>query len=185
MAKITSGPKTKRKGGGVAAKARAVAALESDLASASTIIVTEYRGLTVQELQDFRRKLRPRGVEYHVVKNSLFGRAAELSKKIGLRELLTGPSAVAIGSGDEVDLAKGLVEESRGYKAFKIVGAYVGGRTITGDDVLSLAKLPARIQLQAILVGSLQAPLAQTIATLQAPLANLVRVLQARGQHAA
>jgi len=185
MAKIKSGPKTKRKGGGVAAKAKAVAALESDIASASTIIVTEYRGLTVQELQDFRRKLRPRGVEYHVVKNSLFGRAAEQSKKTGLRELLSGPTAIAIGSGDEVDLAKSLVEESRGYKAFKIVGAYVGGRAMTAADVQSLAKLPARIQLQAMLVGSLQAPLSQVVATLQAPLANLVRVLQARGQQAA
>jgi large subunit ribosomal protein L10 len=185
MAKIKSGPKTKRKGGGVAAKAKAVTALESDIASASTIIVTAYRGLTVQELQDLRRKLRPRGVEYHVVKNSLFGRAADRAKKAGLRELLTGPTAIAIGSGDEVDLAKGLVEESRGYKAFKIVGAYVGGRAMSGEDVQALAKLPARIQLQAILVGSIQAPLAQAVATLQAPLANLVRVLQARGQHAA
>ncbi len=185
MAKIKSGPKTKRKGGGVAAKAKAVTVLESDIASASTIIVTQYRGLTVQELQDLRRKLRPRGVEYHVVKNSLFGRAADGAKKIGLRELLSGPTAVAIGSGDEVELAKGLVEESRGYKAFKIVGAYIGGRAMTGDDVQSLAKLPARIQLQALFVGSLQAPLVQTVATLQAPLANLIRVLQARGQQAA
>ena len=56
---------------------------------------------------------------------------------------------------------------------------------MSGEDVQALAKLPARIQLQAILVGSIQAPLAQTVATLQAPLANLIRVLQARGQHAA
>ncbi len=185
MAKTKSGPKTKRKGGGVAAKAQAVTALEADIASASTIIVTQYRGLTVQELQDLRRKLRPRGVEYHVVKNSLFGRAADGSKKIGLRALLTGPTAVALGSGDEVDLAKGLVEETRAYKAFKIVGAYVGGRAISGEDVQSLAKLPAKIQLQATLVGSLQAPLAQAVATLQAPLSTLIRVLEARGQQAA
>jgi len=104
---------------------------------------------------------------------------------MGLRELLTGPTAVALGSGDEVEMAKGLVEETRAYKAFKIVGAYVGGRAMTGEDVQSLAKLPARIQLQATLVGSIQAPLAQAVATLQAPLATLIRVLEARGQQAA
>lgn len=114
MAKVKTGPKTKRKGGGIPAKAKAVAGLQGQLENATAIIVTEYRGLTVAELQDLRRKLRPKGVEYHVVKNSLFQRAAEGSGRGAIRSLLTGPTAVALGTSDEVDLAKGLIEFAAG-----------------------------------------------------------------------
>ena len=71
MAKIKTGPKVKRKGGGVPAKAAKVGDIATLVSKSPTIIVTEYRGLTVRELQDLRRKLRPKGVDYHVVKNTL------------------------------------------------------------------------------------------------------------------
>ncbi|MDP9321931.1 MAG: 50S ribosomal protein L10 [Chloroflexota bacterium] len=185
MAKVKTGPKTKRKGGGVPAKAKAVEGLREQLERSTAIIVTEYRGLTVAELQGLRRKLRPKGVEYHVVKNSLFSRAAEGSGRGALRSLLTGPTAVALGTTDEVDLAKGLIEETRAFKTLKIVGGFLGGRAMSGEDVQSLARLPSKLQLQANLVGSLQAPLAQAVAVLQAPLAQLVRILNAKSQQAA
>ncbi len=185
MAKVKTGPKTKRKGGGIPAKAKAVTALQADLERASAVIVTAYRGLKVAELQDLRRKLRPRGVEYHVVKNSLFRRAADAAGQGALQSLLTGPSAVALGSSDEVELAKALVDEIRTFKALKIVGGLLAGQAMSADDVQALAKLPPRSHLQAMLVGSLQAPLSQTVATLQAPLAQLVRILDAKSQQAA
>ena len=185
MAKVKTGPKTKRKGGGIPAKAKAVTGLQHELENASAVIVTEYRGLTVAELQELRRKLRPRGVEYHVVKNSLFGRAADGSGRGALRTLLTGPTAVALGNSDEVEFAKGLIDETRMYKSLKIVGGFLGGRTMNATDVQALAKLPGKLQLQAMLVGSLQAPLAQAVAVLQAPLAQLIRVLEAKVQKAA
>jgi large subunit ribosomal protein L10 len=183
MAKIKTGPKVKRKGGGVAAKSVKVDALANDFAGASTMIVTEYRGLKVQELQDLRRKLRPRGVEYHVVKNTLFARAAEKAGRGGMRSLLVGPTAVAVPSSgaDEVELAKSLVEETRAFKAFRIMGAFVSGRAMTAEDVQALAKLPGRAQLQAQLVGTLQSPLASVTGVLQAPLANLIHVFNSRG----
>jgi large subunit ribosomal protein L10 len=185
MAKVKTGPKTKRKGGGIPAKAKAVDAIAADLDRASAVIVTEYRGLTVAELQDLRRKLRPRGVEYHVVKNSLFGRAADKGGRGVLRSLLSGPTAVALGKSDEVELAKSFIEETRTFKALKIVGGLLGGRAMSADEVQALAKLPPKAQLQAMLVGTLQAPLSQTIATLQAPLAQLIRILDAKAQKAA
>jgi large subunit ribosomal protein L10 len=185
MAKVKTGPKTKRKGGGVPAKAKAVEALQQELERSTAIIVTEYRGLTVAELQSLRRKLRPKGVEYHVVKNSLFGRAAEGSGRAALRSLLSGPTAVALGTSDEVDLAKGLIDETRTFKTLKIIGGFLGGRLMSADDVQALAKLPSKLQLQATLVGSLTAPLAQTVAVLQAPLAQLIRILNAKSQQAA
>jgi len=184
MAKVKTGPKTKRKGGGVPAKAKAVEGLQARLEGANAIIVTEYRGLTVAELQGLRRKLRPKGVEYHVVKNSLFGRAADGSGRRGLRSLLSGPTAVALGTGDEVELAKGLIDETKTFKALRIVGGFLSGRAMNAADVAALAKLPSKLHLQATLVGSLQAPLSQTVAVLQAPLVQLIRVLNAKAQAA-
>jgi large subunit ribosomal protein L10 len=181
LAKIKTGPKVKRKGGGVAAKSRKVDDLATQMANDPLIVVTEYRGLKVGELQELRRRLRPRGVEYHVVKNSLFARAAEKSGKGELRSLLAGPTAVALSTGEEVDLAKSLVDETRALKALKILGAFMGGRALTADEVQSLARLPGRPQLQATLVGTLQAPLASLVGVLTAAHGNLVRVLQARG----
>ncbi|MBM4409055.1 MAG: 50S ribosomal protein L10 [Chloroflexi bacterium] len=181
MAKgVKTGPRVKRKGGGQPAKARHVDELVGGLGSSSAVIVTEYRGLKVKELQDLRARLRPRGVEYHVVKNSLFARAAEKSGRGAMRPMLTGPTAVAYGSIDEVELARTVVEETRTYRALKIVGGFVGGSVVQGDEVTALSQLPGRQQLRAEIVGSLQAPLGQLVATLQAPLGNLVRVLQAR-----
>ena len=181
MAKIKTGPKVKRKGGGVAAKAKKVEGLAEELDGTVSLVVTEYRGLKVGELQELRRRLRPRGIEYHVVKNSLFARAAEQSGKGELRTILAGPTAVAFGKVDEVELAKSLVDEARVLKALKVLGAFIGGRAMGADDVTSLARLPGRPQLQATFVGTLQAPLAQVVGVLTAAHGNLVRVLTARG----
>jgi large subunit ribosomal protein L10 len=181
LAKIKTGPKVKRKGGGIPAKAKKVEGLVSDLAGDISLVVTEYRGLKVGELQALRRRLQPRGIRYHVVKNSLFARAAEQSGKGELRSMLSGPTAVAIGDGDEVELAKTLVDEARTLKALRILGALIGGRAMGVEDVQTLARLPGRPQLQATIVGSIQAPLAQIVGVLTAAQSNLVRVLQARG----
>src|SRR6202158_795226 len=180
MAKVKTGPKVKRKGGGIPAKSRAVDALAEQLRGATAVIVTDYRGLKVGELQDLRRRLRPKRVEYHVVKNSLFTRAAAKTERAGLASLLAGPTAVALGSIDEVELAKSMVDEARVLKSLRILGAYIGGQTMSADDIQVLARLPSRAYLQGQLVGRLQAPLAQLTGLFQAPFQNLVHVLTAR-----
>lgn len=180
MAKVKTGPKVKRKGGGVPAKAKQVDALAEQIANSQAVVVTEYRGMTVQDLQDLRRRLRPKGVEYHVVKNSLFRRAAEQSGR-AMTQLLVGPIAVALGAIDEVDLAKGIVDETRTVKTLKIMGAWVGGQLMRAEDVHSLAKLPPRLQLHAMFVGTLQAPLASVVGVLTAAHGQLIRVLNAKG----
>lgn len=179
MAKVKTGPKVKRKGGGVPAKSKKVASLAEQIAGSKAVVVTEYRGMTVQDLQDLRRRLRPKGVEYHVVKNSLFRRAAEQSGR-AMTEIMVGPTAVALGDIDEVELAKGIVDETRTLKTLKITGAWVGGQIMRAEDVQSLAKLPPRLQLQATFVGTLQAPLASVVGTLTAAHGQLIRVLQAK-----
>ena len=182
MAKLKTGPKVKRKGGGIPAKSRAVDALAEQLRGSTAVIVTDYRGLKVGELQELRKRLRPKQVEYHVVKNSLFTRAAAKTERGGLASLLSGPTAVALGNVDEVELAKSMVDEARVLKALKILGAYIGGQAMSVDDVQSLAKLPSRAYLQGQIVGSLQAPLAQLTGLFQAPAQNLIHVLTARSQ---
>ncbi|MBU6423955.1 MAG: 50S ribosomal protein L10 [Chloroflexota bacterium] len=188
MAKVKTGPKVKRKGGGVAAKAQKVGQLQEDVASASAIVVTEYRGLRVGDLQELRRKLRPRGVEYQVVKNSLFARAAEAAGRAAMRPLLSGPTAVAFpakgGKADEVEVARALVDELRTFRALKIVGGVIGPRVYSAEEVQILARLPSRPQLQATIVGSIQAPLGNLTGTLSAPFSQLIRVFAARGSAA-
>ena len=165
-------------------KVEQVEELKSTLKEASAFILTDYRGLKVQEMADLRRRLRPRGVEYHVVKNTLLVRAAAESGLPDLKPLLVGPSALAFTRGDEVDLAKGFVEETRALRTVRISGGVAGGRLLTTSDIQSLATLPGRAQLQATLVGTLQAPLGQLTATLMAPLRELVATLAARGAQA-
>lgn len=185
MAKIKTGPKVKRKGGGVPAKAAKVGDIATMVSKSPTIIVTEYRGLTVRELQDLRRKLRPKGVDYHVVKNTLFARAADQAGRTEMRSLLSGPTAVAVASDgeagiDEVEMARSLVDEMKTFKALKIVGALLGPKLFSPEDVQSLAKLPSRPQLQATFVGTLQAPLANVVGLLTAAQSQLIRTLQAK-----
>lgn len=185
MAKVKTGPKVKRKGGGVAAKAQQVSALSERIGGAPAILMTEYRGLSVQDLQDLRRKLRTKGVEYRVVKNTLFSRAAADSGRSAIAPLLTGPTAIAVPVAgqriDEVEIARSLVDEQRTFKALKITGALIGQRAFGPDDVTALSRLPSRPQLQATLVGVLQAPLTNVVGTLRAPFATLVHVFTARG----
>src|SRR5207245_6961935 len=128
----------------IPAKAKKVEGLAGELAGSVSLVVTEYRGLKVGELQELRRRLRPRGIEDHVVKNSLFARAAEQSGKSDLRSLLAGPTAVAVGDGDGGDLAKSLVDEARTLKALRILGALLRCRAMSPHDVSSLARLPGR-----------------------------------------
>ncbi len=184
MAKIKTGPKVRRKGGGVAAKADKVSALASTIGDARSIVLTEYRGLTVQDLQDLRRKLRAKGVEYHVVKNTLFERAASGSGRAAITPLLAGPTAIALPGGggrvDEVELARALVDEMRTFKALKLTGALIGDRAYGADDVTALSRLPSRPQLLGTLVGTITAPLGDLTSTLGAPLATLIHVLSAR-----
>src|SRR5688500_20316396 len=108
MAKVKTGPKVKRKGGGVLAKAKQVDALAEQISASKAVVVTEYRGMTVQDLQDLRRRLRPKGVEYHVVKNSRFRRAAEQSGRA--RTAMMGrPTAGALG-----DIERGATPKGTG-----------------------------------------------------------------------
>lgn len=154
------------------AKRETVAELREELANARTMIVSEYRGLTVKEIAEIRRALRKQDVTYRVVKNRLMRIAATDSVGEALSPLLTGPTAIAFGT-DETGTAKAVLDATRPYKIVRITGGVLGDRAIDADDVTRLAALPPREVLLAKLAGGMQAPVGTLVGLLAAPLRGL------------
>jgi large subunit ribosomal protein L10 len=155
------------------AKEATVAELREQLANARTMIVSEYRGLTVKEIAEIRRALTKQDVTYRVVKNRLMRIAAADSVGTALDPLLTGPTAIAFGT-DEAATAKAVLDATRPYnKIVRITGGVLGDRAIDADAVTRLAALPAREVLLAKLAGGMQAPVGTLAGLFAAPLRNL------------
>jgi len=155
------------------AKEATVAELREELTNARTMIISEYRGLTVKEIAEIRRALRKQDVRYRVVKNRLLRIAAEGSVREALHPMLTGPTAIAFGA-DEAGTAKAVLDATRPYnKVVRIKGAVLGDKSIDADAVTRLAALPSREVLLAKLAGGMQAPVATLAGLLSAPLRNL------------
>ena len=168
------------------AKRETVAALREELSRNPTLIVSEYRGLSVKEIAEIRRALRKQDVSYRVVKNRLLKIAAEGAVADALTPLLTGPTAIAFGT-DEASTAKAVIDATRPYnRIVKITGAVLGDRSIDADGVTRLATLPSREVLLAKLAGGMVSPIATLGGLLGANLRNLGNALvQVRDQKAA
>ena len=167
------------------AKREAVAELREALASSRTLIVSEYRGLTVREIAEIRRALRKQDVAYRVVKNRLMKIAASDTVGEALSPLLTGPTAIAFGD-DESSTAKAVIDATRPFRQVTITGGVLGNRAIDADGVRNLATLPSREVLLAKLAGGMQSPVGTLAGLLVANVRNLGSVLaQVRDQKAA
>jgi large subunit ribosomal protein L10 len=160
------------------AKREVVAELREQLSRNRTLIVSEYRGLTVKEIAEIRRSLRKQDVSYRVVKNRLMRIAAADTVGSALDSLLVGPTAIAFGN-DESATAKAVIDAIRPYKQVRITGAVLGARSIDGDGVVRLAALPPRDTLLAQLAGAFAAPLATTAGLFDAPLRDVVGLMAA------
>ncbi|HJP87894.1 MAG TPA: 50S ribosomal protein L10 [Candidatus Limnocylindrales bacterium] len=160
------------------AKQATVAELREQLANNRTLIVSEYRGLTVREIGEIRRALRKQGVSYRVVKNRLMKIAADDSVRSALDALLVGPTAIAFGN-DEGATAKVVIDTMRPFKQVKITGAVLGDRAIDGDGVTRLASLPSRETLLSQIAGAIAAPMATTAGLFDAPLRDIVGLVAA------
>jgi large subunit ribosomal protein L10 len=155
------------------AKREAVAQLKDELSAASTMIVSEYRGLKVTEIAEIRRSLRKQNVSYRVVKNRLMRIAATESGNDALPPMLTGPTAIAFGNGDEAAIAKAVLDATKPYKIVTIKGGVLGTRAIDADGVTRLATLPPRDVLLAQIAGAIAAPMASLAGLFDAPLRDL------------
>ena len=166
------------------AKRETVAELRQALAGSRTLIVSEYRGLTVKEIAEIRRALRKQDVSYRVVKNRLLRIAAADTIGEALGPLLIGPTAIAFGD-DESATAKAVLDATRPYKLVTVTGGVLGDRPIDADGVRTLANLPSREVLLAKLAGGMQAPVATLAGLLAANIRNLGYALsQVRDQKA-
>jgi large subunit ribosomal protein L10 len=162
-------------------KERLVAALTDRLREAETLLVADYRGLTVTEIDGLRTQLLQHGARFQVVKNTLTRRAAEAAGAEALLTLLDGPTAIAFleADGDPVAVAKALADVARTGRMLVIRGGILDGATITAEEVEELAKLPPEDVLRAQLVGALTGPL-QVVGLFAAPMRDFVGVLAAR-----
>jgi large subunit ribosomal protein L10 len=163
-------------------KERLVAELSDRLKNTQTLIVADYRGLTVTDIDKLRGELLEHGARFQVVKNTLTRRAAEEAGADALLALLDGPTAIAFleTDGDPVAVAKALSNAARDTKVLQIRGGILDGSTIGEDEVKSLATLPPADVLRGQLVSAVTGPLMTVVGLFTAPLRDLVNVLDAR-----
>jgi large subunit ribosomal protein L10 len=163
-------------------KERLVAELSDRLKNTRTLIVADYRGLTVTDIDKLRGELLEHGARFQVVKNTLTRRAAEEAGADALLALLDGPTAIAFleTDGDPVAVAKALSNAARDTKVLQIRGGILDGSTIGEDEVKSLATLPPADVLRGQLVSAVAGPLMTVVGLFTAPLRDLVNVLDAR-----
>ena len=163
-------------------KERLVAELTERLRSTETLVVADYRGLTMPQIDDLRTKLLEHGARFAVVKNTLTKRAAELAGADALLALLEGPTAIAFleSNGDPVAVAKALVDAARTTRVLEVRGGLFEGRPIEASEIESLAKLPPVDILRAQVLGAVTGPLTSIVGLFAAPLQDLYGLLDAR-----
>jgi large subunit ribosomal protein L10 len=160
-------------------KVEQVEVLTDKLRRAKAAVLTDYRGLTVAQIQDLRGRMRGADVEYRVVKNTLARRAAVEAGHEGFQQSFSGPVAVAFSYGDLGSPVRLLLEYVRQTRLrVDIVGGLVEGRVLGAEQVRQLADLPSRETLIAQLMGTIQSPIATLATALNSPLAQLAGALE-------
>ena len=163
-------------------KERLVAELTERLRTTETLLVADYRGLTMPQIDELRTKLLEHGARFAVVKNTLTRRAAEAAGNDTLLALLEGPTAIAFleSGGDPVAVAKALVDAARETRVLEVRGGLLEGRPVEPSEIESLAKLPPLDVLRGQVLGAITAPLTAIIGLFTAPLQDLYGLLDAR-----
>ncbi len=159
-------------------KYQIVEELHAALAESSAGVVTHYRGLSVAQMSDLRRRLKDAGASIRVVKNTLVRRAAEGTEFKAAEPLFTGPVALAYGS-DPVSMAKAVAEFAKEHPVLEIQGGVLDGKLIDAGEVKALAELPSREVLLAMLLSTMQSPITGLVRTLNEIPSSFVRALAA------
>ena len=163
-------------------KQKVVEDLTEKLKTSDSLIVADYRGLTMPQIDDLRTKLLEHGARFTVVKNTLTRRAAELAGSDALLALLDGPTAIAFleSGGDPVAVAKALVDAARDTRVLVVRGGMLEGRPVETSEIESLAKLPPADILRGQVLGAITAPLTAIVGLFTAPLQDLYGLIDAR-----
>lgn len=164
-------------------KEETVAEIAETLRGSQAVLFTDYRGLTVAQVSDLRKKLRDSETSYAIVKNTLFKRAAADIFEIGpeIDATLNGPTAVAFAQKDPVQTAKVFVDYIAANRntPLKIKGAVVGGKYYNAEAVDALSKVPPKEVLIAQMLGAFNSPVAGLVGSLNGILSKFVFTLQA------
>jgi large subunit ribosomal protein L10 len=162
-------------------KVEVVGDLNAILLKSQALIMTNYRGLTVSQITQLRRRLREVGGEYHVVKNTLFKRVLGAECTAEMERVLIGPTAIVFAREDPVAVTKALLDFLRELRRedINVKGGYIDGRVLKPDQVTALSKLPPKEMIRAQALGAIQGPLNEFAGTLNNVLGELVRTLQA------
>ena len=165
-------------------KAEKIDELTDKLGRAAVAILVQTQGLNVKDMTELRNKMRAAKLEFLVAKNTLLRIATERNNMTELdKSIFNGQTAVALGYDDEVAAARVVTDYVQGSKIVVLKSGILGGRTLTANQVLDLAKMPgSKNHAKAQVVGVIQGPLATTCSLLTAPLRDLCYVLQAHAE---
>lgn len=143
-----------------------VQAIADDIKDAQSVVIVDYRGLTVAQDTELRKQLREAGVIYKVCKNTMMKRAFEGTDFAGLEEYLEGPSAMVVSKDDATAPARIICKFAKTAEALEVKAGVVEGTVYDATGITELSKIPSREELLSKLLGSLQSPIT-----------NLARVL--------
>lgn len=146
-------------GNAVEAKQAVVQEIADKFKAAASVVVVDYRGLTVGQVTELRKQLREAGVEFKVYKNTMVRRAAEEVGHAELNEVLTGPNAIAFSNEDVVAPARIINNFAKENEALEIKAGLIEGNFASLEEVKALAELPSREGLLSMLLSVLQAPM--------------------------
>ena len=160
-------------------KENKIESLKEKLSKAKVVVVTEYKGYSVEEITDLRRKLQKEEGDYTVTKNTLCKIASKGTNFEAIESILKGPSAIAFGFGDEVAAAKVVSKFIKDSKKGEIIGAVLDGKLLAADEAKKLAQLPSKEELYAKILGSINSPASGIVYSVNGVMSALVRAIDA------
>jgi large subunit ribosomal protein L10 len=163
-------------------KDEVVARLAEKLVNNNMVILTDYRGLSVTEITELRKRLREVETDFRVTKNTMTRFAIQKVSMGDLDPFLVGPTAIAFVLGELAPAAKVLSDYERTSSVFTIKGGFLEGQVITAEDVKTVAQLPPMPTLKAKLLGNMQAPMGGLLSIMSGALGGFLRVMTARAE---
>ncbi|MBB4662942.1 50S ribosomal protein L10 [Conexibacter arvalis] len=160
-------------------KAAVIDRIAGEIESSSAVFAVDYRGITVSQVADLRTRLRASDTTLSVVKNSLTERAADKAGAEALKEILTGPTALAFVRGDAAAAAKALSDAQRETQVLEFKGGLMDGKAVSPDEIRAISKLPSREVLYGQLVGVVASPLNGLARSLNALISGVAIQLRA------
>ena len=162
-------------------KVQIVKQLKERLSKAQGVVLTDYQGLSVPEVEVLRRSLQEAGASYQVVKNTLLNLATkDTNYQLPItNDLLAGPTAVVLSNDDEIKSLKALYNFAREHTALQVKGGFFEGAFLAAEKLKEIAELPSREELLAKLLGMMQSPIVRLVNATKSGQAELVQVLKA------